>query len=107
MVTDAKDTLSPKSSSKEVQCSHSGCDEPKLQEAALLSPTPLTTPKSARVGIFNAEDFLSRAQLNDKINNILALSDKLLKRGPNALLIDDTRRMVACWGWARIGSMSG
>nr|XP_016929587.1 uncharacterized protein LOC108009612 [Drosophila suzukii] len=71
MVTDAKDTLSPKSSSKEVQCSHSGCDEPKLQEAALLSPTPLTTPKSARVGIFNAEDFLSRAQLNDKINNIL------------------------------------
>jgi len=71
MVTDAKDTLSPKSSTKEVQCSHSGCDEPKLQEAALLSPTPLTTPKSARVGIFNAEDFLSRAQLNDKINNIL------------------------------------
>ncbi|TDG38311.1 hypothetical protein AWZ03_015267, partial [Drosophila navojoa] len=28
-------------------------------------------PKSGRVGIFNAEDFLSRAQTNDKINNIL------------------------------------
>lgn len=64
MVTDSKPTPS-KSNTKEVQCQHSACDEPKPE------PAPLATPKSGRVGIFNAEDFLSRAQMNDKINNIL------------------------------------
>lgn len=73
MVTDAQDTVAPKTSStKEVQCQHSGAlDEPQVEELALPCPAPLATPKSGRVGIFNAEDFLSRAQLNDKINNIL------------------------------------
>ncbi|XP_026836100.1 uncharacterized protein LOC6547336 isoform X2 [Drosophila erecta] len=89
MVTDAQDTVAPKttsSSTKEVQCQHTGTlDEPQAQvqvqsqsqaqaqvlETAPPTPAPLATPKSGRVGIFNAEDFLSRAQLNDKINNIL------------------------------------
>ncbi|EDX07802.1 uncharacterized protein LOC6735244 [Drosophila simulans] len=73
MVTDAQDTVAPKTSStKEVQCQHTGAlDEPQVEELALPGPAPLATPKSGRVGIFNAEDFLSRAQLNDKINNIL------------------------------------
>ncbi|XP_070134024.1 uncharacterized protein fest isoform X2 [Drosophila bipectinata] len=64
MVTDSKLSAS-KSNTKEAQCQHSGSDEPKQE------PTPVATPKSGRVGIFNAEDFLSRAQMNDKINNIL------------------------------------
>ncbi|KAH8400843.1 hypothetical protein KR009_001401 [Drosophila setifemur] len=64
MVTESK-PIASKSSTKEVQCQHSACDEPKPE------PAPPATPKSGRVGIFNAEDFLSRAQMNDKINNIL------------------------------------
>ncbi|KAH8269474.1 hypothetical protein KR018_003868 [Drosophila ironensis] len=64
MVTDSKPTAA-KSNTKEAQCQHSANDEPKTETA------PLATPKSGRVGIFNAEDFLSRAQMNDKINNIL------------------------------------
>ncbi|XP_043644361.1 uncharacterized protein LOC122613977 isoform X1 [Drosophila teissieri] len=73
MVTDAQDTVAPKTSStKEVQCQHSGTlDEPQAQEPSPPTTASLATPKSGRVGIFNAEDFLSRAQLNDKINNIL------------------------------------
>ncbi|XP_060656188.1 uncharacterized protein LOC133841479 isoform X1 [Drosophila sulfurigaster albostrigata] len=54
-----------KPNTKEVQCQLTACDESKLQPEVML------TPKSGRVGIFNAEDFLSRAQMNDKINNIL------------------------------------
>ncbi|XP_068147371.1 uncharacterized protein fest isoform X1 [Drosophila tropicalis] len=76
MVTDFKNN---KPQTKEVQCQHSAREQTK-QEAgtmASFSPLPMTsssmpaTPKSSRVGIFNAEDFLSRAQMNDKINNIL------------------------------------
>lgn len=67
MVTEPKAVVAKTSSTKEVQCQHSGPDEP-LPEPA---PALLVTPKSGRVGIFNAEDFLSRAQMNDKINNIL------------------------------------
>ncbi|KRG04660.1 uncharacterized protein Dmoj_GI19041, isoform B [Drosophila mojavensis] len=50
---------------KEVQCQLAESDEAEQQ------PETVVTPKSGRVGIFNAEDFLSRAQTNDKINNIL------------------------------------
>lgn len=60
MVTESK-SINATKNTKEVQCQHSGCDEPKQDN----------NPKSGRVGIFNAEDFLSRAQMNDKINNIL------------------------------------
>ncbi|XP_030380201.1 uncharacterized protein LOC115628291 [Scaptodrosophila lebanonensis] len=60
MVTESKTVT--KTTTKEVQCQHTGCDEPKQDPH---------TPKSGRVGIFNAEDFLTRAQMNDKINNIL------------------------------------
>ncbi|KAH8258429.1 hypothetical protein KR038_011426 [Drosophila bunnanda] len=67
MVTEPKPVVAKSSSTKEVQCQHSGPDEP-LPEPA---PAMMVTPKSGRVGIFNAEDFLSRAQMNDKINNIL------------------------------------
>ncbi|KAI8035723.1 uncharacterized protein LOC128256936 [Drosophila gunungcola] len=71
MVTDSQDTVPPKTStSKEVQCQETGCDEPQVEPTA-PAPVPVATPKSSRVGIFNAEDFLSRAQMNDKINNIL------------------------------------
>ncbi|XP_022232364.1 uncharacterized protein LOC111080827 isoform X2 [Drosophila obscura] len=65
MVTESKSIL-PKASTKEVQCQSSDC-ETSMQEPV----GQVTTPKSGRVGIFNAEDFLSRAQMNDKINNIL------------------------------------
>lgn len=54
-----------KPNTKEVQCQLAPCDETKPQQEVIV------TPKSGRVGIFNAEDFLSRAQINDKINNIL------------------------------------
>ncbi|KAL7737079.1 hypothetical protein ACLKA6_005297 [Drosophila palustris] len=54
-----------KPNTKEVQCQLATCDESKQQQEVIV------TPKSGRVGIFNAEDFLSRAQMNDKINNIL------------------------------------
>ncbi|XP_064542695.1 uncharacterized protein LOC135431472 isoform X2 [Drosophila montana] len=49
-----------KSNTKEVQC----------------QPETNVTPKSGRVGIFNAEDFLSRAQTNGKIHNILRSPNK-------------------------------
>ncbi|XP_017054098.2 LOW QUALITY PROTEIN: uncharacterized protein LOC108096752 [Drosophila ficusphila] len=76
MVIEPKDSVAPKTSStKEVQCQHSGSDEPQSEPVGLRRPPPppplVATPKSGRVGIFNAEDFLSRAQMNDKINNIL------------------------------------
>lgn len=54
-----------KPNTKEVQCQLAPPDESKPQQEVIV------TPKSGRVGIFNAEDFLSRAQINDKINNIL------------------------------------
>ncbi|KRF80369.1 uncharacterized protein [Drosophila virilis] len=54
-----------KPNTKEVQCQLAACDETKQQ------PETIVTPKSGRVGIFNAEDFLWRVQMNDKINNIL------------------------------------
>ncbi|XP_062129980.1 uncharacterized protein LOC133841477 isoform X1 [Drosophila sulfurigaster albostrigata] len=54
-----------KPNTKEVQCQLAPCDESNLRADIIL------TPRSGRVGIFNAKDFLSRAQMNDKINNIL------------------------------------
>ncbi|XP_030558593.1 uncharacterized protein LOC115761105 isoform X2 [Drosophila novamexicana] len=54
-----------KPNTKEVQCQLAACDETKQQ------PEAIVTPESGRVGIFNAEDFLWRAHMNNKINNIL------------------------------------
>ncbi|KAH8370919.1 hypothetical protein KR093_005540, partial [Drosophila rubida] len=54
-----------KPNTKEVQCQLAPCDESNVSTDVIL------TPRGGRVGIFNAEDFLSRAQMNDKINNIL------------------------------------
>ncbi|XP_043072008.1 uncharacterized protein LOC6559852 isoform X2 [Drosophila grimshawi] len=56
---------------KEVQCQLDTSDETKEQ------PKPMLTPKSGRIGIFNAEDFLSRAQMNVKINHILRSPTKV------------------------------
>ncbi|XP_017836685.1 uncharacterized protein LOC108595905 [Drosophila busckii] len=67
-----------KPNTKEVQCQLSTGDEQETpqqetsqQQQQQPPPDVILTPKSGRVGIFNAEDFLSRAQRNDKINNIL------------------------------------
>ncbi|XP_033149146.1 uncharacterized protein LOC108595913 [Drosophila busckii] len=67
-----------KPNTKEVQCQLSTGEEspeqpqsPEQQQQQQQQPEVIVTPKSGRVGIFNAEDFLSRAQRNDKINNIL------------------------------------
>ncbi|XP_033255134.1 uncharacterized protein LOC117194746 isoform X2 [Drosophila miranda] len=65
MVTEPK-SVEPKVSTKEAQCQSSDCETSQQEPVSQVS-----SPKVARVGIFNAEDFLSRAQMNDKINNIL------------------------------------
>ncbi|XP_033255288.1 uncharacterized protein LOC117194936 isoform X2 [Drosophila miranda] len=65
MITEPK-SVEPKVSTKEAQCQSSDCDTSQQETVSQVS-----SPKGARVGIFNAEDFLSRAQTNDKINNIL------------------------------------
>ncbi|XP_033254863.1 uncharacterized protein LOC117194393 isoform X3 [Drosophila miranda] len=65
MVTEPK-SVEPKVSTKEAQCQSSDCETSQQEPVSQVS-----SPNGARVGIFNAEDFLSRAQMNDKINNIL------------------------------------
>ncbi|XP_033255266.1 uncharacterized protein LOC117194910 [Drosophila miranda] len=62
MVTEPK-SVEPKVSTKEAQCQSSDCETSQQELVSQVS-----SPKGARVGIFNAEDFLSRAQMNDKIN---------------------------------------
>ncbi|XP_033254815.1 uncharacterized protein LOC117194358 isoform X2 [Drosophila miranda] len=62
MVTEPK-SVEPKVSTKEAQCQSSDCETSQQEPVSQVS-----SPKGARVGIFNAEDFLSRAQMNDKIN---------------------------------------
>ncbi|BFG06224.1 uncharacterized protein DMAD_04779 [Drosophila madeirensis] len=66
MVNESKPTV-PKPSTKEVECQSSDCEN----SCSMPEQQLVTSPKGGRVGIFNAEDFLSRAQMNDKINNIL------------------------------------
>ncbi|XP_033246771.1 uncharacterized protein LOC117187923 isoform X2 [Drosophila miranda] len=65
MFTEPK-SVEPKVSTKEAECQSSDCETSQQEPVSQVS-----SPKGGRVGIFNAEDFLSRAQMNDKINNIL------------------------------------
>ncbi|XP_033255297.1 uncharacterized protein LOC117194940 isoform X3 [Drosophila miranda] len=65
MVTEPK-SVEPKVSTKEAKCQSSDCETSQQEPVSQVSST-----KGARVGIFNAEHFLSRAQMNEKINNIL------------------------------------
>ncbi|XP_033251354.1 uncharacterized protein LOC117190382 [Drosophila miranda] len=60
-------SVEPKVSTKEAQCQSSDCETSQQEPVSQVS-----SPKGARVGIFNAEDFLSRAQMNDKINILSA-----------------------------------
>ncbi|XP_033246738.1 uncharacterized protein LOC117187906 isoform X1 [Drosophila miranda] len=59
-------SVEPKVSTKEAECQSSDCETSQQEPVSQVS-----SPKGGRVGICNAEDFLSRAQMNDKSNNIL------------------------------------